>query len=268
MLTVNEHPYPFEEGLRLGELADRIKPGADIMVLNGRPAPRDSLLQDGDVCSLIKIGEIPSALDMHRTLAARHGHGIQKRLQKATVGIMGLGGLGSAVALSLAKMGIGRLILADHDVVVLSNIHRQHYFIDQIGMHKTTAMKKNMVRVNPFVSITPLHVTLTGANIPRLFANVDVLVECFDDPAMKATAMRTVLQNMPGTGYVGASGVAGYGAGDAIQCQKIRDRVYLVGDGVTEQDHDTPLFAARVGIAAHQQANQVVRILLGADHGS
>ena len=265
MLTVNEQPYPFEEGMRLGELADRIKPGADILVLNGRPAPRDSLLQDGDTCSLIKIGEIPSALDMRRTLAARHGKEIQKKLHKATVGIMGLGGLGSAVALALAKIGIGRLILADHDVVVLSNIHRQHYFIDQIGMHKTTAMKKNMVRVNPFVSITPLHVTLTETNIPRLFGKVDVLIECLDDPAMKAAAMRCVLQKMPEAGYVGASGVAGYGPGDKIRCRKIQDRVYIIGDGVTVQDAATPLFATRVGIAAHQQANQAVRILLGVD---
>ena len=68
MLTVNEQSHPFEEGMRLGELADRIKPGADILVLNGRPAPRDSLLQDGDICSLIKIGEIPSALDMRSIL--------------------------------------------------------------------------------------------------------------------------------------------------------------------------------------------------------
>jgi sulfur carrier protein ThiS adenylyltransferase len=266
MLTVNEHPYPFEEGLRLGELADRLKPGADILVLNGRPAPRDSLLQDRDICSLIKIREIPSALDMRQALAARHGTATQQKLDAATIGIMGLGGLGSAVALALAKVGVGRLLLADHDVVVLANIHRQHYFIDQIGMKKTTAMKKNMVRVNPFVSITPLHLTLTEANIPHLFGKVDVLVECLDDPAMKAAAMRCALRKLPHTGYVGASGVAGYGPGDEIRCRKIRERVYIVGDGVTVQDDDTPLFATRVGLAAHQQANQVVRILLGADN--
>ena len=263
MLKVNERDYPFTEGMRLGELADRLKPGADILVLNGAPASRDSLLQDGDICSLIKIGEIPSALDMDHTLAARHGREIQHRVKQATVGIMGIGGLGSAVALSLAKIGIGRLILADHDVVVLSNIHRQHYFIDQIGMKKTVALKKTLVRVNPFVSITALDIKLTEKNIPKLFGDVDVLVECFDDPAMKAQALRTALQHLPETGYIGASGVAGYGDANTITCRKIRDRVFLVGDGASDARDSSGLFAPRVGVAAHHQANQVVRLILG-----
>ena len=263
MLRVNERPYPFHEGMRLGELADRLKPGADILVLNGTPASRDSLLQDEDVCALIKIGEIPSAIDMQHTLEARHGRDVQRLFKKASVGIMGIGGLGSAVALSLAKIGIGKLILADHDVVVLSNIHRQHYFIDQIGMKKTAALKKTMVRVNPFVSITALDVKLTEQNIPELFGGVDVLVECFDDPTMKAGALRAALQHLPEMGYVGASGVAGYGDGNTITCKKIKAGVFIVGDGTSEAGDSSGLFAPRVGIAAHHQANLVVRLLLG-----
>ena len=263
MLKVNERDYPFTEGMRLGELADRLKPGADMLVLNGAPASRDSLLQDKDICSLIKIGEIPSALDMQHTLEARHGREVQRRFKQATVGIMGIGGLGSAVVLSLAKIGIGRLIIADHDVVVLSNIHRQHYFIDQIGMKKTVALKKTLVRVNPFVSITALDIKLTEKNIPKLFGDVDVLVECLDDPAMKAQALRTVIQNLPETDYIGASGVAGYGDSNSIACRKIKDRIFIVGDGTSDARDSSGLFAPRVGIAAHHQANQVVRLILG-----
>ncbi len=265
MLRVNERSYPFDEGMRLGELADRLKPGADILVLNGVPASRDSLLQDGDTCSLIKTGEVPSALDMQYTLEARHGREVQRLFKQATVGIMGIGGLGSAVAISLAKIGIGRLILADHDVVVLSNIHRQQYFIDQIGMKKTAALKKTMVRVNPFVSITVLDGKLTERNIPKLFGGVDVLVECFDDPTMKAQALRAALQYLPETGYVGASGVAGYDDGNSIACKKIKSRVYIVGDGRSDETNSSGLFAPRVGIAANHQANQVVRLILGLD---
>ncbi len=265
MLRVNEQPYPFHEGMRLGELADRLKPGADILVLNGVPASRNSLLQDKDICSLIKIGEIPSALDMQSTLEARHGWKVQQLFKEATVGIMGIGGLGSAVALSLAKIGIGKLILADHDVVVLSNIHRQQYFIDQIGMKKTTALKKTMIRVNPFVSITALHVKLTEKNISELFGGVDVLVECFDDATMKAQAMRAAMQHLPEIGYIGASGVAGYGGGNSITCTKIKNNVFIVGDGTSDAQDSSGLFAPRVGIAAHHQANQVVRLILGLD---
>lgn len=265
MLRVNERSYPFDEGMRLGELADRLKPGADILVLNGTPASIDSLLQDGDICSLIKTGEIPSALDMQHTLEARHGRDVQQLFRKACVGIMGLGGLGSVVALSLAKIGIGKLILADHDVVVLSNIHRQQYFIDQIGMKKTAALKKTMVRVNPFVAVTTCDVKLAEDTIPDLFGSVDVLVECFDDAAMKAAAMRAAMRHLPKTGYIGASGVAGYGNGNSIACKKIKTGVYIVGDGRSDETNSSGLFAPRVGIAAHHQANQVVRLILGID---
>ena len=265
MLTVNESSYPYQEGMRLGDLAAELKPGADMLVLNGAPAPGDALLQDGDICSLIKVGEIPSALDMERALEARHSRKFQHRFKRATVGIMGLGGLGSAVALSLVKIGIGKLIISDYDVVVLSNIHRQHYFIDQIGLKKTVALKKTLLRVNPFVAIKTLDVKLTEQSIPRLFDGVDVLVECFDDPAMKAAALRSVLQHLPETGYVGASGMAGHASGNTIICRRIKPRVYLVGDNTSDVKNSGSLLAPRVGIAAHHQANQVVRLLLGID---
>lgn len=265
MLTVNERPCRYQEGMRLGDLVALLKPGADILVLNGVPAPKDSLLQDGDVCFLIKTGEIPSVLDMKYTLEARHSPEFQQRFRKATVGIMGLGGLGSAVALSLAKIGIGRIIIADHDVVVLSNIHRQHYFIDQIGMKKSAALKKTLIRVNPFIAITPLDVKLTEQNIPELFADTDIVVECFDKPEMKAAAMRCVLQHLPDTGYIGASGVAGCGSGNSIICKKIKPHVYIVGDDLSDEEKKGGLFAPRIGIAAHHQANQVVRLILGID---
>jgi sulfur carrier protein ThiS adenylyltransferase len=178
---------------------------------------------------------------------------------------MGLGGLGSAVALSLVKVGIGRLILVDYDVVELSNIHRQQYFLDQIGMKKTQALKKTLIRVNPFTAVTTLDIKLTESTIPRLFSTVDVLVECFDDPAMKAASMRSVLQHMPDVGYVGASGMAGCDSGNTIVSKRIKPRVYIVGDSTSEVTDNSTLFAPRVGIAAHHQANQVVRLLLDID---
>jgi sulfur carrier protein ThiS adenylyltransferase len=202
---------------------------------------------------------------MERALTARHHNDIQQQFHQAKVGIMGLGGLGSAVAISLVKIGIGQLILADFDVVVLSNIHRQHYFIDQIGLLKTAALKKTLVRSNPFVAIRTLNVKLSEQSIPRLFTGVDVLVECFDNPAMKAAALRSVLQQMPDTSYVGSSGMAGYGSGNTILARRIKPRVYIIGDNTSEVGDDTPLFAPRVGIAAQHQANQVVRLLLGID---
>ncbi len=265
MLIVNERPHPFREGMRMGDLVDEIKPQADVLLLNGMVVGRDALLQDGDICSLIHTGEIPSALEMEQALEARHSPEVQEKLRKATVGIMGLGGLGSAAAVSLVKVGVGRLILADHDVVVLSNIHRQHYFIDQIGRKKTRALKSTLVHINPFVAVETRDVKLDGRLIREIFAGVDVLLECFDNPAMKAVALRTVLNHMPGIGYVGASGLAGYATGNTIRTRKIRSGIYIVGDDESDVRTTGSLIAPRVGIAAHHQANQAVRILLGID---
>ena len=125
MLTVNEQPYPWQPELTIGAVADAVKPTADVLVVNGTPSPRNTALQDGDTCVLIKKGEVPSIMEMEQVLSARHTKEVAQRLKRATVGIMGLGGLGSAVAISLCKVGIGRLLLVDYDVVELSDIHRQ-----------------------------------------------------------------------------------------------------------------------------------------------
>lgn len=265
MLIVNEHPYPWQQGLTLGKLADAVKPFADVLVVNGVPSSRDTPLQDGDVCTLIKKGQIPSILEMELILAVRHTPEVARLLKQSTVGIMGLGGLGSAVSISLCKVGVGRLLLADYDVVELSNIHRQHYFIDQIGQLKTTALKNNLVRINPFVSVEKRDIRLTAQSIPAIFQDVDVLIECFDDPVLKAMALQTALKRLPDIGYIGSSGMAGHDSGNSIQTRKIRPRVYIVGDNTSDVREMGSFLAPRVGIAAHHQANQAVRLLLGID---
>ncbi|OQX18937.1 MAG: thiamine biosynthesis protein ThiF [Desulfobulbaceae bacterium A2] len=267
MLTVNEHPWPWRTGLRLGELAVQVKPGADILLLGGARADPATLVQDGDFCTVIKRGELPTGREIDRVLEARHGREHQALLRRATVGILGLGGLGSALACCLAKIGVGKLILADYDVVTLSNLHRQHYFLDQVGHRKTEALAASLMRINPYLDVRLLDRRLTEEDIPRLFPAADVLAECFDDPAMKAAALRATLLHLPRTAYVGASGLAGTGCGETIISRPLRPGVYLVGDGSSEAGADGGLWAPRVGIAAHQQANQILRLLLGQDEG-
>ena len=201
--------------------------------------------------------------EIEAVLAARHTDAVQDRLKKGVVGVLGLGGLGSAVATSLARIGVGKLLLADYDIVELANLHRQYYFLDQVGLLKTEALKQNISRINPFIRVVIIEKCLTEAMIPHCFRNVDVLVECFDRPEMKAMALRVALTSLPGVAYVGASGVAGYGGNNLIKTKKIGDRAYLVGDGKSAIGPDQVLMAPRVGIAAHHQANQVVRLLLG-----
>ena len=175
---------------------------------------------------------------------------------------MGLGGLGSVLAVALARIGVGHLLLADFDVVEPSNLNRQQYFIDQIGMPKTTALKENITRINPYIAIDIIQERLTEKSIPVLFKSVDALAECFDNPETKAAALRAVLTELPGIGYVTTSGLAGYGANNTIITKMIYPNVYMVGDGESAASQGQGLMAPRVGIAAHHQANKILQLLL------
>ena len=263
MLKINEKIIPYNDGIRVIDLVETYKPGADLFIVNGYPVSPDTILADNDICCLIKRGESPTAAEMESLLVARHTPGIHQAVKEAAVGIMGLGGLGTIVAGALARIGIGKLILADFDVVEPSNLNRQQYFIAQIGMRKTKALKENLLQMNPYIVIKTVDSRLTEESIPEIFRGVHVLAECFDDPVMKAAALRAVLTNLPGIGYVGASGLAGYGDNNAIRTQKIRESVYIIGDGTSAAGPGYGLMAPRVGIAAHHQANQILRILLG-----
>jgi sulfur carrier protein ThiS adenylyltransferase len=265
MLKVNEQAVPYKKGIRVSDLVAAYKPGADLFIVNGYPVSADTVLAEDDSCCLIKRGETPTAEEMQSMLVARHTPGVHETVRVAKVGIMGLGGLGSIVAGALARIGVGKLILADYDVVEPSNLNRQQYFIEQIGMRKTKALKDNLMMMNPYIKIETVDCLLTEGSIPEIFKEVDVLAECFDDPALKAAALRAVLTYMPHIGYVGASGLAGYGDNNAIMTQKIHDQVYIIGDGASAAGPGHGLMAPRVGIAAHHQANQVLRILLGKD---
>jgi len=265
MIYVNEKPITYDRAISLGELAVEIKPGADVFIINGYPQAPETMVEDGDNCWLIKRGEIPKAHEMEHLLYSRHTPGIQKRIKGSTVGVMGLGGLGSLCATALARVGVGRLILADYDLVEPSNLNRQNYFIDQVGMQKTSAMQTNLSRINPYIVVDVVDGELTTDNIPEIFQGVDVLVECFDGAEMKAAALRTVLSKMAGIGYVGASGMAGFGSNNTITTKKYFKNVFIVGDHESEARPGQGLMAPRVGVAAHQQANQVLRILLAVD---
>jgi sulfur carrier protein ThiS adenylyltransferase len=267
MISVNEQPFPFLIKQTMGELAASHKPLANLFILNGFPVSASTEITDGDACSLIQKGEIPAPNEIEALLSARHSPGIHLKIRQSTVAILGLGGLGSAVAGALAKIGIGKMLLSDYDIVEPSNLNRQHYFVDQIGMLKTRALQKNLLRMNPTVSLELIEEQLSESRLAQLFHPVDVLIECFDDPVMKAATLRVILTELQDVAYVGSSGMAGYGSNNSIVTHSIRPGVYIVGDKTSEAGPGTGLMAPRVGIAAHHQANQALRILLGKEMG-
>jgi sulfur carrier protein ThiS adenylyltransferase len=187
---------------------------------------------------------------------------IHEKLARATVGIAGLGGLGSTVAVALARAGIGRLIIADFDKIEEDNLNRQQYFIDQIGKNKVDAMMENLLRISPDVKVVPHRVRLNADNVLKVFADADVIAECFDKAEEKQMIVQTVLSKMEKKLIVTVSGLAGYGNSNAIQTKHISDRLILVGDETTGIDTQPILTAARVGIAACHQANAIIEAII------
>ena len=86
-------------------------------------------------------------------LNERHSPEKQKLLSAGRVAIAGLGGLGSNVAYALARIGVGHLHLIDFDVVDITNLNRQQYFMEHIGMYKTDALKSLLLKINPYLDI-------------------------------------------------------------------------------------------------------------------
>ena len=262
-IFLNERPHVVDTGLCLAELASQCRPGADVLILNGFPTPPETVLKEGDSIFLIRRGEMPAEEELEALMAARHTPGVHARLKGATVGIAGVGGLGSAVAVALARVGIGRLIIADFDVVEPSNLNRQQYFVDQLGRFKVEAMAENLQRINPYTRVEPHQVMLSPDNIPAIFSPCSIVIEAFDRADMKAMLVDTVLEKMPAIAVIAASGLAGYGPNNQITTRRVSRRLYLVGDEVSEARPGSGLMAPRVGIAASHQANQAVRLILG-----
>ncbi|MGV1098132.1 sulfur carrier protein ThiS adenylyltransferase ThiF [Thiovibrio sp. JS02] len=265
MIWLNERPHPYQEGMTLAALAAAADPRADIFIVNGYPVSPETRVADGDHCWIWSRGRVPSAAEMRQLLHARHTPGVQVRLQESIVGILGLGGLGSQVAVALTRMGVGTLLIADYDVVEPTNLNRQHYFLEQIGQKKVAALRETLARVNPYVAVVGIDRRLDEEDIAKEFSGVHALVECFDDPAMKAASLRAALRHLPGVFYVCSSGVAGYAENNLLKTRRLYPGIYMVGDGESAAAPGQGLMAARVGIAAHQQANQVVRLLLGVE---
>ena len=187
---------------------------------------------------------------------------IKKHLSRFTIGIAGAGGLGSNCAVALARSGIGRLVIADNDMVESGNLNRQFFFTAQTGMKKTEALKDNLYRVNPLTRVEAHYITLDKYNIPDIFRHCDIIVEAFDRSDMKVMLAESVIGEWPGRPLIMGSGLAGYGDSNSLHEKKLSETLIICGDEKTEVSDDLPPMAPRVGIVANMQANAVVELLM------
>ncbi len=183
-------------------------------------------------------------------------------LKTKTIGIAGCGGLGSNCAAALARLGVGKIIIADFDDVDASNLTRQYYFYEQVGQKKVFALADNLYYINPYINIKPYDLKLGPAEIAHIFAGCDLIVEAFDLAEMKQMIIETCAEIFPEIPLIVGSGMAGWGKNNSIKTEQISKNLYVCGDKQSEIADNLPPLAPRVGIVANMQANTALAILL------
>ena len=233
-----------------------------ITIVDGFQTNKDILLKDGSEVVFIRKGTMPPEDVLEVMMCARHTSHVHEKVKQAHVAIAGLGGLGSNIAISLARTGVGHLHLIDFDEVEPSNLNRQQYKIKHLGMPKTQALKQEIEEINPYITVTTDNTRVDDNNIKELFMQDEIICEAFDKPEAKALLVNGVLENFPEKYIVAASGMAGYTSSNHIETKKITSHFYLCGDQISKAEPGNGLMAPRVAICAGHQANMVLRLIL------
>lgn len=210
----------------------------------------------------IKMQQMILNEELDRAFDARFPDEMRKKLRGAKVAVAGLGGLGSNIAVMLARSGIGHLFLVDFDVVDVTNLNRQMYFISHLGLPKTEALPQILYQINPYLICESMRIKVTPENVRELFKEYPIVCEAFDKPDQKAMLVRELLMQCPETIVVSGNGMAGYGdTNDICTSQKMR-RLYVCGDQKTDVGGGIGLMAPRVAACAAHEANKVIQLIM------
>jgi molybdopterin-synthase adenylyltransferase len=110
----------------------------------------------------------------------------QEKLLAAKVLVVGVGGLGSPVAMYLAASGVGHLTLVDHDTVDLSNLQRQiAHTTASVGLDKVESARQTLLALNPTIVVSTINHKLEGAELAAAVAQQQVVVDCTDNFAIR-----------------------------------------------------------------------------------
>ena len=202
-------------------------------------------------------------LEFQNALIQRHGQKVYDQLKAGRVAICGLGGLGSNIAISLVRAGVGHIHIIDYDTVDITNLNRQQYLPEHIGILKTKALGEQLLKINPYMDLKITNIKISEDNIDQLFVDEDIVCEAFDVPETKAMLTEQMLMNHRDKILIGASGLAGYNSSNLIQTKKVTKNFYLCGDGTSDIDSFGGLMAPRAMLCAAHQANMVIRLLVG-----
>lgn len=245
------------------EVRNEIGNETDIVILNGFQIEDDFDISENDILTIITRGVMPKEEELESMMMSRHTPSVHKSLKKGKVAIAGLGGLGSNIAIMLARIGVGHLLLVDFDIVEPSNLNRQSYYISHLGLPKTTALKKQIKEINPFIKVETKDVKVTEDNVVEIFNGYDIICEAFDKPKWKSILVNIALEQLKDTKIVAASGMAGYDSSNLIKTVNPMKNLYVCGDLENGARIGKGLMAPRVQICAGHQANMILRLLLG-----
>jgi len=188
----------------------------------------------------------------------------QARLLRATVAVVGLGGLGGYIVEALARMGVGRMILIDGDVFEEHNFNRQLLSAEaKLGMGKVQAARRHVAEINSAVEVIGHTATLTHENLPQLLEGADVVVDALDRLPTRlllqegAQALGIPMVHGSIAGFLGQ--VMTIFPGDAGLCGLYGEESELPERGL-EAQLGTP--AATPMAVAAWEAQEVVKILL------
>ena len=193
---------------------------------------------------------------------ARFPEEMQTKLRNARVAVAGLGGLGSNIAVMLARSGIGELLLVDFDTVDVTNLNRQMYLIPQLGKPKAEALPEILYQINPYLTYRFVCIKVTPDNVKELFSEYPIVCEAFDKPDQKAMLVRELLMQCPKTIVVSGNGMAGYADANEIRTCQVMKRLYVCGDQSTDVGNGIGLIAPRVAVCAAHEANKVLQLIM------
>lgn len=203
---------------------------------------------------------LPSQEEMLEALKKKQGKEAVDKFSSATVAVCGLGGLGSNIAITLARAGVGKLILIDFDRIDITNLHRQQYKANQVGRYKSEALTENIQEIAPYIKIFPHIKKIDENNVVELLHEADVVCEAFDNAESKALLANVLFEKLPEKYLITASGIAGFGSSNEIKTRKITERFYLCGDSVSDA-LKLELLPSRVMLCASHQAHMALKIL-------
>jgi len=188
-----------------------------------------------------------------------------RQIQSVKIGIGGAGGLGSNLAMILTRTGFKQIEILDHDVIEPSNLNRQQYFVDEIGLPKVKILKMRLLAINPDLHVTVHQRKWTVEQGDAFFQGADFIIEAFDQAECKHQFVdfyHTKTRNV-----ISGNGMAGLLEKQPMKIKQIGN-IYIVGDHTTDAAKGHPPMAPRVTACASMMAEIVLDLTLALDNVS